>query len=50
MQETLAKMQLDEFVVNFDKDLSLVSCLSTSTTNKSAWYLDNGAYRHMIEA
>jgi hypothetical protein len=41
---------LDDFAVKFKKYFSLVSCLYTSTTTRSAWYLDNGASRHMIEA
>jgi hypothetical protein len=36
--------------VKFEKDFSLVSFLSTSTTTRSAWYLDNGASHHMTEA
>jgi hypothetical protein len=43
-------MQLDEFAVKFEKDSSLVSCLSTSTTTRSVWYLDSGASRHMTKA
>jgi hypothetical protein len=43
-------MQLDEFAVKFEKDYSLISFLSTSTTTWSAWFLDSGASRHMIEA
>jgi hypothetical protein len=44
------KMQLDEFTVKFEKDFSLVSFLSTSTTTRGAWYLENSASHHMIEA
>ena len=47
---TSTETQLDEFVVKFEKDCSLVSCLSTNTTAGSAWFLDSGASRHMIEA
>jgi hypothetical protein len=47
---TSTKMQLDEFAVNFEKDFSLVSCLSTSTTTRSVWFLDNVASLHMTEA
>jgi hypothetical protein len=43
-------MQVDEFVVNFEKDFSPVSFLSTSTSTKTAWYLDSGASLHMTEA
>jgi hypothetical protein len=31
-------------------DCAFMSCLSTSTTPSSAWYLDSGTSRHMIEA
>jgi hypothetical protein len=41
------KTQVDEFATKFEKDLSLVSYLSTSTTTMSAWFLDSGASRHM---
>ena len=39
--------QLSELASKFESDFSFVSCLSTSTTPRSAWYLDNGASRHM---
>jgi hypothetical protein len=47
---TSAETQLSEFVAKFESDFSLVSCLSTSTVARSAWYLDSGASRHMTEA
>jgi hypothetical protein len=47
---TSAETQLDEFVVKFERDFSLVSFLSTNTVTRSVWYLDNGASRHMTEA
>jgi hypothetical protein len=47
---TSTKMQLDEFASKFEKDYSMVSFLYTRTTPRSAWFLDNGAYRHMTEA
>jgi hypothetical protein len=47
---TSAKTQLDEFAVKFEKDFSLVYCLSTSTSTRSVWYLDSGASRYMTEA
>jgi hypothetical protein len=47
---TSMEIQIDDFATKFEKELSLVSCLSTSTNSKSAWYLDNGASNHMIEA
>jgi hypothetical protein len=47
---TSAETQLDEFATKFEKDYSMVSCLSTSTTMRSSWFLDSGASRHMTEA
>lgn len=38
--------KIDEYVVNFEKEFSLVSYLSTSTIIKSAWYLDSSVSRH----
>jgi hypothetical protein len=35
--------------VKFQKDFSLVSCLSTSTTTRSAWYFDSGSSHHMTK-
>jgi hypothetical protein len=36
--------------MNFEKDFSLFSCISTNTPTRSAWNLDSGASRHMTEA
>jgi hypothetical protein len=47
---TSTETQLDEFAAKFEKEFTLVSCLSTNTVTRSAWYLDNGASRHMTEA
>jgi hypothetical protein len=47
---TLARTQLDEFVTKFEREFSLVSFLNTSSKTRSAWYLDNNASHHMIEA
>jgi hypothetical protein len=38
---------VEEFFVKFDKEFSLVICLSTRTTHSSVWYIDSGASRHM---
>jgi hypothetical protein len=37
-----------EFSTRFDKEFSLVVCLSTRATHSSVWYIDSGASRHMI--
>jgi hypothetical protein len=47
---TSVERKLNEFVAKFDKDFSLFSFLSTSTTTMSVWFLDNDASHHMIEA
>jgi hypothetical protein len=47
---TSTETQLDEFATKFEKDYSMISFLSTSTTMRSAWFLDSGASRHMTEA
>jgi hypothetical protein len=38
---------VEEFSTKFDKEFSLVVCLSTRTTHSSVWYIDSGASRHM---
>jgi hypothetical protein len=47
--EITTKPQIDEFVVKFEKEFLLVSCLSNNTITRSAWYLDNGASHHMTK-
>jgi hypothetical protein len=41
---------MNEFVAKFEKDFSLVSCLSTSTIPRNAWYVDNVASRNMTSS
>ena len=36
--------------MKFERDFSLVSCLSTNTTMRSVWFLDSGASCHMTKA
>jgi hypothetical protein len=38
---------VEEFSTKFDKEFSLVVCLSTRATHSSVWYIDSGASRHM---
>jgi hypothetical protein len=38
---------VDEFSTRFDKDFSLVLCLSTRATHSIVWYIDSGASHHM---
>jgi hypothetical protein len=46
---TTTKTQLSELATKFERDFSLVSCISTSIIARSAWYLDSGASRHMTK-
>jgi hypothetical protein len=41
-----AETQVNEFATRFKKDFSLVSCLSTRTIPRNAWYVESGASRH----
>jgi hypothetical protein len=41
-----AETQMNKFVAKFEKDFSLVSCLSASTILRNAWYVDSGASQH----
>jgi hypothetical protein len=47
---TSAETQMSEFASKFEKDFSMVSCLSTSTVPWNAWYVDSGASRHMTSS
>jgi hypothetical protein len=47
---TSTETQMSEFASKFEKDFLMVSCLSTSTVPRNAWYVDNGASRHMTSA
>jgi hypothetical protein len=38
---------VEEFSTKFDKEFSLVACLSTRTTHLDMWYIDSGASCHM---
>jgi hypothetical protein len=46
-KQTTASTEVEEFFAKFDKEFSLVVCLSTRTTHSSVWYIDNGASCHM---
>jgi hypothetical protein len=47
---TSVKTQMDEFSTKFEKDVLMLSCLSTNTVPRNAWYVDNRASRHMTSA
>jgi hypothetical protein len=45
-QETTSAV-VEEFSTKFDKEFSLVVCLSMRTTHSDMWYIDSGSSRHM---
>jgi hypothetical protein len=46
-KQTTASAEVEEFSTKFDKEFSLIACLSSRTTTTDAWYIDSGASRHM---
>jgi hypothetical protein len=48
-KQTATSTEVEEFSTKFDKEFSLVVCLSTRATHSSVWYIDNGASRHMTD-
>jgi hypothetical protein len=46
-KQTTASTEVEEFSTKFDKEFSLIACLSSRTTTPDTWYIDSGASRHM---
>jgi hypothetical protein len=46
-KQTAASAEVEEFSTKFDKEFSLIVCLSSRTTTLDTWYIDSGASRHM---
>jgi hypothetical protein len=46
-KQTAASVAVKEFSTKFDKEFSLIVCLSTRTIHSDTWYIDSGASRHM---
>jgi hypothetical protein len=46
-KQTTASTEVEEFSTKFDKEFSLIVCLSSRTTTPDTWYIDSGASRHM---
>ena len=42
--------QMKTFSSKFEKDISMVSFLSSNTALKNVWYVDNGAPRNMTSS
>jgi hypothetical protein len=47
VDNSIRKYADEEFAANFERDFSLVSCLSIRIATRSVLYLDNGASYHM---
>ena len=46
-KQVAASAEVDEFSARFEKEFSLLACLSTSALSTSVWYIDSGASSHM---
>jgi hypothetical protein len=46
-KQTTGSTEVEEFSTNFDKEFSLIVCLSMRTTHTDTWYIDNSASHHM---
>ena len=46
-EETTASTKVEEFSTKFDKEFSLITCLSLRTTILDTWYIDSVASHHM---
>jgi hypothetical protein len=46
-KQTTASTEVEEFSTKFDKEFSLIVCLSMRTTHINTRYIDSGASRHM---
>jgi hypothetical protein len=46
-KQTAASAEVEEFSTKFDKEFSLIACLTSRTTTPDTWYIDSGASRHM---
>ena len=47
-KQIAASAEVEEFSTKFDKEFSLVVCLSTRATYSNVWYIDSGASYHLI--
>jgi hypothetical protein len=46
-KQTVASAEVEEFSTKFDKEFSLIVCLSSRTTTPDTQYIDSGASHHM---
>ena len=43
----VASADMEEFASKFDREFSLIACLSTCSGTSRVWYIDSGASTHM---
>ena len=43
-----ASADVEDFASTFERELSLIACLSACSGSSSDWYIDSGASAHMI--
>jgi len=46
-KQKTASTEVEYFSTKFDKEFSLIPCLSSRTTTTNSWYIDSGASHHM---
>jgi hypothetical protein len=46
-KKVASSVDMEEFASKFDREFSLVACLSTCSSTSRVWYIDSGASAHM---
>jgi hypothetical protein len=46
-KQTTASTKVEEFSTKFDREFSLIVCISSRTSTSNTWYIDSGVSRHM---
>jgi hypothetical protein len=46
-RQVAASAEVDEFTARFEREFSLLICLSMSAASTNVWYIDSGASSHM---
>lgn len=47
-KQVAASADVEEFSSKFDREFSLIACLSTFSVSSRVWYIDSGAFAHMF--
>ena len=46
-KQVAASADMEEFASKFDREFSLIACLSSCSGSSRVWYIDSGASTHM---